>query len=290
MDEFITRFGLGHDALMERLHALTPAVLSSLSVIFFVIIFYLITSRLLEAALRKTSMQRTLILITVRSLYRSIIIILGIILVLNKLGINVTAAVAGIGVLGIAAGFAAQATLANVFSGFGIFIDHLYRAGDWVTINDYYGEVVGITLRTTKIRTLDNTYVSIPNSLVTSTPVTNFSEQGEVRVTAKVGIAYAEEVTAARTALVAAAKRIPGIRKDISPEVVVEALGDSSVKLLVRIWIDEARQEQKFGFILTETCKQALDAAKITIPFPQRDIHIIDKATKKNARKKVGKK
>jgi small conductance mechanosensitive channel len=286
MEEIFVRLGLDKQSALGVLWSFVPNVISAFVVVLLVIIFYLITARIFEAALRKTTMQVSLVKITVRSLYRGLVIIVGLILVLGQLGINVTAAIAGVGVLGLAVGFAAQQTLANIFSGFGIFVDKLYAAGDWVKVADNYGEVVSISLRTTKIRTLDNTFISVPNSLVTSSPVTNYSEEGLLRITARVSIGHKESVDKARAALLKTVSEIKGVKKKPVPMVVVDKLGESSVELLVRIWVDEPGFEQKYYFLLTEACKQALDKAKISIPFPQRDIHIISKTKGKTLKKK----
>lgn len=277
MNAFLNQTGLTKESIASGFWEQLPDITGATLVIVGAVIFYMLTRRVFEAGLRRTPMQRSLIRITVRSVYKWLVIILATIFALSQLGFNVTAALAGVGVLGIALGFAAQQTLANVFSGFGIFIDHLYKAGDWVTINGHYGEVVSITLRTTKIRTLDNTFVSIPNAMVTSTSVTNYSEQGMVRIASKVAIPYSQDVQKAREILIQAVCKIEGITRDMEPEVVVDELADSGVNLLVRIWIDNARQEQQYNFILTEICKKALDDAGIAIPFPQRDIHMIGK-------------
>jgi small conductance mechanosensitive channel len=275
MEYLLSHIGLSELTVSELLLSFVPNLISAFVVILLVIIFYSITARVFEATLRKTTMQESLIQITVRSLYRSVVIIVGLILVLSKLGINVTAAVAGIGVLGIAVGFAAQQTIANIFSGFGIFVDRLYSAGDWVKISDNYGEVVSISLRTTKIRTLDNTYVSVPNSLVTSSPVVNYSEEGTLRITAHVHIPYSEHVEVAREALIEAIKTMKGVLKKPEPTVVVNKLGEHGVELLVRIWVDKPGFEQKYFFLLTERCKEALDGAGIAIPYPHQNIQIV---------------
>ena len=252
-----------------------PDITGAVVVLLVALIVYVVSSRGLKAALLRTPMQQSLVEITVGTVYKTLVFGVAGIFALQQLGFNVTAALAGVGVLGLAAGFAAQQTLANVISGFGIFIDHLYKLGDWVTIDDHYGEVVSITLRTTKIRTLDNTFVSIPNSMVTDNPVVNYSEQGMVRVTARVAISYTDSIHTARTVLIRAAREIEGIELNKDPEVVVGELGDSGVNLLLRVWIKDAREEQKYQFRLTEVCKEALDQADITIPFPQRDVHLI---------------
>ncbi len=275
MIEMFASWGITEESITDYLVSLLPHLTSAVIVLLLGALFYFITARLLEVALSRTPMQPSLIRIAVHSVYRGLVIVLTIIFMLGQLGINVTAALAGVGVLGIAAGFAAQQTLSNVFAGFGIFMDHLYKIGDWITVDDNYGEVVHISLRTTKIRTLDNTYVTIPNSVVTNSAVTNASERGMVRIAAIVAIPYSEKVEKARDVLVRAATKIEGVLQDPSPEVVVDELADSGVNLRVRIWIGNARQEQKYGFILTEVCKEALDEAGITIPFPQRDVHMI---------------
>jgi small conductance mechanosensitive channel len=285
MHAALVHFGLDKQSIITKLWMFAPKLVAAVIVLLIATLFYLITARIFEAALRRTPMQSSLIKITVRSLYRGIIAIIALILVLGKLGINVTAALAGVGVVGLAIGFAAQATIANVLSGFGIFMEDLYRKGQWVRIADHYGEVADITLRTTKIRTLDNTYISVPNSLVTSSPVINYSKQGKLRITVNVAIGYKESIDKAREVLLGAVSGIKGVLKNPAPVVVVRDLGESSVNLMVRVWVSEPGFEQRYFFLLTEECKKALDKAKITVPFPQRDIHIIaeKKQTKKSA-------
>lgn len=286
MLEFLEKYGVSKMSVIDGLWSIVPNLLSALIVIFLSVIFYLVTSRIFEAALRGTHMQESLIKITVRSLYRGIIIIISLIFVLGELGVNVTAAVAGVGVLGLAIGFAAQATIANILSGFGIFLDDLYRKGHWVKLADHYGEVVEISLRTTKIRTLDNTYISVPNSVVTSSPVINHSEQGKVRITANVTIAHDESIDHARAVLIEAVGAIKGVLKRPEPQVVVKELGDSAVLLYVRIWVSEPGFEQRYFFLLNEVCKKALDEAGITIPYPQQDIHLVPSKIKTAKKKK----
>ena len=290
MLEFIEKYGVSKTSIIDGVWSIVPNLLSALIVIFLCVLFYLVTSRIFEAALRTTHMQESLIKITVRSLYRGIVIIVSLIFVLGELGVNVTAAVAGVGVLGLAIGFAAQATIANILSGFGIFLDDLYRKGHWVKLADHYGEVVEISLRTTKIRTLDNTYISVPNSVVTSSPVINHSEQGKVRITANVLIAHDESIDHARAVLIEAVGAIKGVLKRPEPQVVVKELGDSAVHLYVRIWVSEPGFEQRYFFLLNEVCKKALDAAGICIPFPQSDVHLVSRLSKKPSKKIVPRK
>lgn len=271
----LEQLGFNQEEFLNAVWSYVPNVVAGIVVAVFFIIFYSVTSRLLRAALARTAMQPSLIEVTVSSLYKWAIMVIAVIAFLSQLGINVTAALAGVGVVGIAIGFAAKETLANILSGFSIFIDKLYRKGDWVTIAGEYGQVKVITLRTTKIRTLDNIFVIVPNSAITGEPVTNYSEEGMVRITAEVGIAYSESIDDAREVLLKAARSIEGARLEPAPAVVVDKLDDSSVNLLVRLWVDDAGTDPFYRFTLTEVCKKALDEAKISIPFPQRDMHTI---------------
>lgn len=269
----IANLGIEKEEVIDSLLTYAPSFIASVFVVVFYIVFYLLTARVLSAALSRTTMQPSLINVVVRSLYKWAIAIFGLISFLGQIGIDVTAALAGVGVLGIAIGFAAKETLANIMSGFSIFIDRLYKRDDWVTIAGQYGQVKAITLRTTKIRTLDNIFVIVPNASVTTEPVTNYSEEGMVRVSVKIGIAYHESIDKAREILVRAASQIEGVRSEPAPKVVVDELADSSVNLLIRMWVDDPGTDPSFRFALTEACKKALDEAGVVIPFPQRDIH-----------------
>ena len=274
MVAFLESYGISQEQITSYILSFVPNIISGVLVLVIFTGLNLLTRGPLRKALGRTSMQPSLIEITVKTLYKSTLFIIGFIMVLSQMGINVTAALAAVGVVGIAIGFAAKETLANILSGFGIFMDHLYQRGDWVEVAGEYGQVKAITLRTTKIRTLDNIFVIIPNGQVTQNPVTNFSEEGMVRVTAKIGIAYGASIDQARSVLVAAASAIDGVRTEPAPTVVVDGLGDSSVNLFVRLWVDDAGSDPFYRFTLTEVCKKALDEAGITIPFPQRDVHI----------------
>lgn len=273
MIDFLNKVGFSQASVTDWFWEFAPSVLAIVLAIVISIIFYYVTARFFKSTLRKTAMRDALIDITVDSLYRWVLIIFVGIFILSQIGVDVTAALAGVGVVGLAIGFAAKETLANIMSGFGIFIDKLYRKGDWVEIAGQYGQVKDITLRTTKIRTLDNIFIILPNASVTNNPVINYSEEGMVRISAKIGIAYKESVDKARSVLLEAVRNIEGVRNEPEPQVVIEELADSSVNLLVRIWVDDAGSDKHFKFELNETCKRALNEAGIEIPFPQRVIH-----------------
>jgi small conductance mechanosensitive channel len=186
----------------------------------------------------------------------------------SQVGINVAAALAGLGVAGIAIGFAAQDLLSNIIAGFVIFLDKPFEVGDLIRVQEHYGRVANITLRSTRIQTRQNTYVVVPNKRIIDEVVVNHSKHGATRVDVPVGIAYKENIPGARKVLLDAVSRVENVIEHPAPSVVVEELGGSSVNLLVRVWIENAEEERSIFFAVLEASKLALDAANIQIPFP----------------------
>jgi small-conductance mechanosensitive channel len=136
--------------------------------------------------------------------------------------------------------------------------------------------VEDITLRSTRIRTPRNTYVIIPNKNIIDAVLENNSKQGEIRIDVPVGIAYKEDIRAARKVILEALPPDEIIRTEPAPEVVVTELGGSSVNLSVRVWIDEGKDEQRTFARVLETAKLALDAAGIQIPYPHLQLFVDD--------------
>lgn len=232
----------------------------------------------LRKALRRADFSTGLVDLLVDNLYTVVVLVMAGIMAADQVGINVTAALAGMGVAGIAVGFAAQDSLANTIAGFLIFWDKPFTVGDFVEVEDEYGEVTEITLRTTRIRTRNNTYVVIPNKEIIDGVLVNHSMYGETRVDIPVGIAYKEDIDEARSALLDAVSSIDGTLDDPESRVVVVGLGDSSIDLEVRVWIREAQDERPVTFRAIEACKKALDDAGIEIPFPHLQLFVDDVA------------
>lgn len=186
----------------EEVLSIAAAILPKLAAAILVFLAFLVLLRVvqpaLRAVLRRANFAPALIHLLVDGVVRGTVLIIGLVMAASQLGINIAAALAGLGVLGIAVGFAAQETIANMIAGFLIFWDRPFKVGDWVTTQDRYGEVRDITLRTTRIRTLDNTDVVIPNKQVIGELLVNHSMYGETRVTVPIGIAYKESIADAR--------------------------------------------------------------------------------------------
>ncbi len=239
-------------------------------------IFYRISSLALRGLLNRSGIHATLINMLIDNVYRYVVLGFGVIMAADQIGVNVAAALAGIGVVGIAVGFAAQDTLSNIIAGFLIFFDKPFMVGDWLHVADQVGEVSEITMRTTRIRTKNNTWVVIPNKKIIDEVLVNHSKHGDTRLDVPVGIAYKENIPQAREVLERAVKGLKGVAADPPPEIVVTGLGASSVDLEVRVWISKASDEPPVFYRVVEAAKLALDEAGIEIPFPHLQLFVDD--------------
>jgi len=267
-------FSLDPQQVQAALMAFAPKAVAALLVAFAFWVLLRLTQPPLRAALFRARFADGLIKLLVDGLYRGVLGLLGLVMAAAQLGINVSALLAGVGVAGVALGFAAQETVANMIAGFLIFWDRPFKIGDYITTQGRYGEIREITLRTTRIRTLDNTFVVIPNKQIIGDTLVNHSMYGETRVHVPLGIAFKEGIAEARAVLLAGVRGVDGVMEHPAADVVARSLGDSSVNLEVRVWIDEAADEQPVAARVLEACKTALDQAGIQIPFPHLQLFV----------------
>jgi small conductance mechanosensitive channel len=250
-------------------------------VIFVIFVFiYFITKRPLYAILRKAKFDDVLSNMLIGNIYKLTLLLIGAVTAVSQIGVNVSAALTGIGVVGVAIGFAAQDSFSNIIAGFLIFWDRPFKVGEWISPGDLYGRVVDITMRSTRIRTKENTYIIIPNQKIINEILINHSKDGMMRVNLPIGIAFKESVPEARKVLLNTVSSFNYVLKDPAPDVVLAKVNDSSIDLLVRVWIEDAKDEKDVFFGGLEACKLALDEAGIQIPFPHRQVFIekIDKS------------
>ena len=214
MDSLVARFDL--EGLLTEVARFAPRLLVAAAVLLAFWILYRVTRSPLRAALARSGLHGKLVDLMIDSVYRYAVFAFGLVMALSQLGVNVGAAITGLGVAGVAVGLAAQDTLANTIAGFTIFWDKPFTVGDWITVAGEYGRVQDITLRSTRIRTPRNSYVVVPNKRIIDEVMENDSKHGEVRVDVPLGIAYKEDTEAARKALLSAVRDLddagcPGI-------------------------------------------------------------------------------
>ncbi len=256
------------------LTAAVPRVVSSLVILVIFWVVWRSTRPVLRNILARAGFAPALINMLVDGLWKATIAIVALITSASQVGINVGAALAGLGVAGIALGFAAQETVANMIAGFLVFWDRPFKIGDYITTQDRYGRVQEITMRTTRIRTMENTYVVIPNKQIIGDMMVNHSLYGEMRINIPISIAYKEKIAEARAVLLPVINAVPGVLQKPAADVVAWSLGDSSVNLQARAWIADASMERPTQFAILEACKLALDEAGIEIPFPHLQLFV----------------
>ncbi len=205
---------------------------------------------------------------------RLVIISFAAISILGQLGINVTALLAGLGVAGIALGFAAKDTLENFIAGVTILLDRPFRVGDNIEIQDTFGTVVEIALRSTRIRTQSNELAVLPNSKVIMERIINHTRLKNLRIEVPFGIAYKESPAQARACVLATTEGDERLHPDHKPEVVVVELDDSSVNMELRLFLKNAKLEMPVFVEYQEKVFDALKAAGIEIPFPHLQLFI----------------
>lgn len=207
-------------------------------------------------------------------------LVLGSVTVVAQFGFDVWSIVAGLGIVGIAVGFAAQSTLSNFIAGVTLLIERPFRIGDWVRINGQEGKVQKIAFRTTWLRTRDNIFTMIPNDSVASSDIINFTAEGPTRIRIQLGIAYKESARAAREEILPILTAHPKVLKEpgMMPRVQMEGLGDSSVDLVALAWIlpEDIDTQPRISAEILEQIKERLDEVGIEIPFPHLQLFIDD--------------
>ena len=193
--------------------------------------------------------------------------------VASMVGVETTSFVAVLGAAGLAVGLALQGSLANFAGGVLILIFRPFVKGDYICAQGFQGSVDTIDVFATVVTTLDNRKVIIPNGPLAGGPIDNYTAMDIRRVDLTIGIGYNDDIRNAIKVLTAMCANHPKVLKDPAPMVGVTDYGDSSINLTIRPWSKTSDYWDVF-FDLNEQIKYVLDENKISIPFPQRDVHI----------------
>ena len=194
--------------------------------------------------------------------------------VLSQFGVQTTSVIAVLGAAGLAIGLALQGTLANIASGVMLLFLRPFNIGDYVDAGGIAGTVVEIGLFNTEIKTSKGLCLIVPNKIIWESPITNFSRNPTRRFDITVGISYGDDVNGATDLLMGLLTGDERILDDPEPLAVVEELGDSSVIINLRAW---TRAEDFWAAVwdLKKAIKVEFEVAGYSIPFPQRDIHLV---------------
>jgi small conductance mechanosensitive channel len=196
---------------------------------------------------------------------------------LDKLGVKTTSLAIVVGAAGLAIGFALQGSLANFAAGVILIIFKPFKVGDFIEAAGKKGTVKEIQIFNTILNSPDNIRVIIPNGQVTGSNIMNYTVNGTRRVDLIVGVSYDDDLKKDRQVIEDVLADDARILKEPAYTVAVSELGDSSVNFVVRPWVNAADYWDVY-FNITEKIKLALDKNGITIPYPQRDVHMISGA------------
>jgi len=257
-------------------------ILLSLIVVILIRTAFFLSSELLEALANnhhrfKAIEERTIPLLDI--IAKLLILLVGSYCLLLIWGINPVGWLASAGIVGLAVGFAAQDTLANLFAGFFVLIDSPYKIGDYVNLDSgERGMVTQIGMRSTRLLTRDDVEITVPNSVMGNAKIINESggPYEKMRVHIAVGVAYGSDVNLVKRLLISAATNHKLVLKNPSPTVLFEDFGDSSLNFKLIFSLDNSFQAVITKSDIRFEINKLFKENKISIPFPQRDIHIVN--------------
>lgn len=209
------------------------------------------------------------------SLIKAALVCLYVIILLATLGVDTTSLVAIFSVLTLAISLAVQGVISNLASGIMLVVTKPFDEGDFVDIGGATGVVEKISITCTKLKTGDNKVITIPNSSVTSSNVTNYSVKETRRLDLTFSVAYGSDVEKVKEIILGVIAKHDNILKDPAPMVRLTEHGASSLDFVTRVWVKQA-DYWPVNFDLKEEVLAAFDAAGISVPFPQLDVHMVN--------------
>ncbi len=222
--------------------------------------------------MKKSNVTETLISFTGSLTYIGLMVCV-IMAALHNLGIQTTSFIAVLGAAGLAVGLALQGSLSNFAAGVMLVLFRPFKVGQLVEVSGVFGHVEEIQIFNTIVITLQNKKVIIPNSKVTGDKIVNYSAKGHIRIDLVFGISYEDDLRKAKRILQEVVASNEKVLKDPAPNVGVLELGDSSVNFAVHPFVDP-EDYWAVTFDLTEKVKLRFNEEGISIPYPQRDVHL----------------
>jgi small conductance mechanosensitive channel len=232
--------------------------------------------KLTRKALERGNVDATLVPFLAKLVYYAVLAVV-LIAVLNRVGIATTSVVAIFGAAGLAVGLAMQNTLANFASGVMLLLFRPFKLGDYIDAGGTAGTVMEIGIFATTLKSPDNIKITVPNSQVYGSTISNFNGYETRRIDMMMGISYDDNIQTALDTIRSIVTADGRVLADPEPQIAVSNLGDSSVDIVVRPWVNAA-DYWAVRFDLTRELKEGLEGAGCSIPYPQRDVHMYQPA------------
>ena len=218
----------------------------------------------------------------VRNAVFAALMVVVVIAALQKFGVPTTSLLAMLGAAGLAIGLALKDSLSNIASGLMLIVQRPFKAGDAVQVAGVEGVVEQVRIFTTRMRTYQNELIVLPNSEITTKAIVNLTHKPVRRADVAVGIGYDERIDHVREVLLRVAKANPAVLRKPATDVIVANIGESSINLVLRAWIKTEAFAQTRSE-LTEAVHRSLTDAGISMPYPQRDVHVYHHAASEAA-------
>jgi small-conductance mechanosensitive channel len=260
----------------QRISVLT--VVQGIASVAITVLIALWASKLLEARLMAARALDLNLRVVLSKLMKTVLVLLAVLVALPAVGIDVTVLSVFSGAIGVGIGFGLQKIAANYLSGFALLLDRSVSLGALVTIDGYYGEVTRLTARYLVLKGQDGTEAIIPNEHVITSIVINHSyTDRRVRVDVPIQVSYQTDVDLALKIMEEAARAHPRVLTDPAPLALLKAFADSGIDLELYAWIkDPEAGKGNLRSDLNRALWKSFAANGIAIPFPQREIRIID--------------
>lgn len=272
MDDFVNGIvaRLRAEFDLERLGESVAAFLANLLVAALIFAAFYVAWRILDRILRgilpRTNVDPTTATFLETAL-QYLVLLLGIVQALAAAGINTAAVIASLGLAGLTIGFAARDALSNLISGLLIFWDRPFVIGDLVEVQGDYGRVDRITLRSTRVVTVDGRMLAVPNTTIINSIVASYTNFPNLRLDVPVTVGVNEDLPRARRLLLSLVDGDPAFLREPEPRVVVTALNDYNVALELQAWIVNERDHIPQRFALRERMFEALRKAGVDMPY-----------------------
>ncbi len=192
---------------------------------------------------------------------------IGVVAALGQLGVDTGSLLASLGVAGLTIGFAAKDALSNVIAGLFIFWDRPFVIGDLVEVDGKYGKVETITMRSTRVVTVDGRMLAIPNTIIVNSTVASYTNFPNIRLDVEVTVGVNEDIGRIRAAMLAAIAQEQKYLQKPAPQVVLKAINDYNLLLEVRAWLEDETQHIAERFALRELVLDVCRAENIELPF-----------------------
>jgi len=255
-----------YESVTDKVLQILPNIIFALLILFVFFIFWKIFKKTLVILFNKVNLDRT-VRNLINNLTKSIIFILGIITALSQIGVNINAILASLGVAGLTLGFAAQDALSNIISGIFIFWDKPFVIGDLIEVNGHYGRVDEITMRSTRLITVDGKMLSIPNTEILNSTVASYTNFPNLRIDIEFTVASNENLRKIRDVLFQVVENNNDYLLPPSPKVVLDKMNDYNIELIFQVWIKNEKNHIDLRNNLREEVFNTLTQNDIEMPY-----------------------